>query len=428
MEGRHKSIHSLSSIRYYTEELEADQWVLTTLKDGYKIPFNSLPPKYKEPNNQSALKHQTFLWKKITEWENKGFCIRTEKEPYCCNPLSVNEKLDLRKNEVKLRVCMDFSRNVNLFIPDQPVRLSHLHEAEKLLEKGDWQTSFDLENMYFHVKINKDYQKYCGFAIKSPEDDKTIYFLFTVMIYGLKTGVYVATKLTKPIVKKSNLLGIRFSIFIDDGRVLGDTKYKCENNLDQVLEIMGRAGWNVNEAKTIRKASRSLYYQGMITNTDPLMYLLPQFKMEHIIKWMNYVLDQNKVPAKDLAKVVGMIVSGIKALGPIAKVLLRSSHMLLADETNNFQIMSVNINLTYQVRLELNLLKNKLRSLNGQPIILEKTGVCFQQVLDIAETNCKLPFSLKENNLEPQVSGLYRGLLPDDKFFDIMVSDSCKFQ
>ena len=80
------------------------------------------------------------------------------------------------------------------------------------------------------------------------------------------------------------------------------------------------------------------------------------------------------------------------------------------------------------MRLELNLLKNKLRSLNGQPIILEKTGVCFQQVLDIAETNCKLPFSLKENNLEPQVSGLYRGLLPDEKLVDIMVSDSCNFQ
>ena len=134
---------------------------------------------------------------------------------------------------------------------------------------------------------NKYYQKYCGFSIKSPEDDKTIYFLFTVMIYGLKTGVYVATKLTKPIVKKSNLLGIRFSIFIDDGRVLGDTKYKCENNLDQVLEILGKAGWNVNEAKTIRNASKSLYHQGMITNTDPLMYLLPQFKMEHIIRILN---------------------------------------------------------------------------------------------------------------------------------------------
>ena len=118
---------------------------------------------------------------------------------------------------------MDFSRHVNLFIPDQPVKLSHLHEAEKLLEKGDWQTSFDLENMYFHVGINEAFQKYFGFSITSPEK-KILYYIFKVMIYGIKSGVLVATKLTKPIVKKSNLLGIRFSIFIDDGRVLGKDK------------------------------------------------------------------------------------------------------------------------------------------------------------------------------------------------------------
>ena len=45
---------------------------------------------------------------------------------------------------------MDFSRHVNLCIPDQPVKLAHLGEAEKLLEEGDFQTCFDLKNMYFH--------------------------------------------------------------------------------------------------------------------------------------------------------------------------------------------------------------------------------------------------------------------------------------
>ena len=421
------SIHSESSIRYYKEELEADQWVMETLKYGYKIPFTSVPPKYHEPNNQSAVKHHEFLWKKIKEWESRGFCVRTQKEPYCCNPLSVAEKLDLKKKETKLRVCMDFSRHVNLFIPDQPVKLSHLHEAEKLLEKGDWQTSFDLENMYFHVRINEAFQKYFGFSITSPEK-KILYYIFKVMIYGIKSGVLVATKLTKPIVKKSNLLGIRFSIFIDDGRVLGKDKQRCERNLDQVLEIMEKAGWKVNEAKTIRTGSKSLYHQGMITCTDPMMYILPQFKMDHIMEWLEFVLNKQVVQAKDLARVVGMIVSGIKALGPIAKVLLRSSHMLLAEETNNFQIMNVEIRLTYQVQQELYILKDKLRELNGQPIILEKTGVCFQQVLEFAETESKLPFSLKENKQEPEVVGVFRGLLPDEELLDIMASDSSDFQ
>ena len=39
---------------------------------------------------------------------------------------------------------MDFSRHVNKFIKDQPVRLAHLEEAEKLLEEGDYQTVYSI--------------------------------------------------------------------------------------------------------------------------------------------------------------------------------------------------------------------------------------------------------------------------------------------
>jgi hypothetical protein len=152
-----RSIHSEASIAYYRDELDADQWVLDVLQNKYRIPFKETPPPYCEPNNQSAVRHKTVLWKKMKEWEKAGFCMKVEGRPYSCNPMSVAAKTDLKTGEVKLRPCMDLSRNINLFVPDLPVKISHLAVAEQLLETGDYQTCFDLKNMYMHLQIHEDF-------------------------------------------------------------------------------------------------------------------------------------------------------------------------------------------------------------------------------------------------------------------------------
>ena len=191
------SIHSDQSIKFYKEELKADTWVMDILKSKYRIPFTKYPSRYYEPNNLSALKNMDFLWTKMCEWENKGFCYRVSQKPYCCNPMTVSDKLDIRTGKVKKRPCMDFSRHVNTFIPDQPVRLSNLDEAEKMLQPGDFQTSYDMENQYFQILVHEDYWKFLGCEIFSPEGLK-VYFVFKVMIYGLKSAVFTVKNLQDP--------------------------------------------------------------------------------------------------------------------------------------------------------------------------------------------------------------------------------------
>ena len=213
------SIHEKSSIEFYKDVSK----IVSTLEEHFTIPLDGPPAKYKEPNNQSAKKHGRVLWEKMLEWEKAGYCERSDKQPHCCNPMTVAEKIDLRTGKLKLRPCMDFSRHLNDYIPKQAVKLSNLPEAEKLLEDGDWQTCFDLSNMFFHVKINRNQWKFLGCEIESPEGE-VIYYVFKVMIYGLKCTVHLATKLTRPIVRKAALMGIRLSIMIDDGRALGRTK------------------------------------------------------------------------------------------------------------------------------------------------------------------------------------------------------------
>ena len=58
------SIHNKQYQEFWKNELQAGEWVMETLKNGYVIPFLSLPPPYEEPNNKSAINDPEFVFSK----------------------------------------------------------------------------------------------------------------------------------------------------------------------------------------------------------------------------------------------------------------------------------------------------------------------------------------------------------------------------
>ena len=95
------SIHNPISIKYYKQELEANQYVITILEQGLKFPFKQLPSDYEKNNNKSARDNEKLLWDKIMEWEQENYVQRVTVKPRCVNPLSVSEKLDLNSKKIK---------------------------------------------------------------------------------------------------------------------------------------------------------------------------------------------------------------------------------------------------------------------------------------------------------------------------------------
>jgi hypothetical protein len=82
--------------------------------------LESVPTKYKEKNNVSAVKNMKVLQDKVQEWSHEGYVERLSEPGWCCNPMSVAVKFDPVKEETKLRPCIDLSKHVNKF-----TRVSH---------------------------------------------------------------------------------------------------------------------------------------------------------------------------------------------------------------------------------------------------------------------------------------------------------------
>jgi hypothetical protein len=78
---------------------------------------------------------------------------------------------------------------------------------------------------FFHVRLHPEARKYFGFAVPG-KDGIVHYYQFTVMVYGLKSAVQVVTRLLLPLDAYIHKLGIRFSIYADDGRVVANTADK----------------------------------------------------------------------------------------------------------------------------------------------------------------------------------------------------------
>jgi hypothetical protein len=103
------------------------------------------------------------------------------------------------------------------------VKMDDLSVAEELIAKDDYMASFDLANLFFHVKLHQVDKKFFGFCTTQEGSD---YFQFTVMAYGYSTAVEVVTRLLKPVKAYLHSLGIKLSIFVDDGRVSANTAEK----------------------------------------------------------------------------------------------------------------------------------------------------------------------------------------------------------
>jgi hypothetical protein len=130
---------------YWKNTLGASRFVQNIIDEGYKIPFESLPPPCFLDNNKSAKDHSDFVAEAITELLAGGYVEEHPCPPNCVNPLTVAEGK-------KLRLVLDL-RNVNKHLAHQSFRYEDLRSLAQLFEQNFWFFTWDLKSGYHHVDI-----------------------------------------------------------------------------------------------------------------------------------------------------------------------------------------------------------------------------------------------------------------------------------
>ena len=379
------SPHSSEAVRFLSDVVGMTGKWLNVLRDGLRLEFTHIPGSYFEHNNRSALESLPFVQRQVKEWLDAGFIDPLPQPAWCSSPLSVVQKYDAVNDVLKERLVLDLSRHVNVFLPDTHVKLDDLSVSEYLLDLEDYMASFDLKNMFFHVKLHPDMYRFFGFSC--PDAAGVLqYYQFKVLIYGCKPAVHIVTRLLMPVKSYLHTLGIKISIYIDDGRVAaaGAAETKAKFNLS--LLVLQLSGWNIQWKKCSLVPTQKLSHLGFITDTVAMQYSVDPAKIRVLRDLIKNVVqsyfDNSRVTARQLATILGKLNSMQRSHGDILFVMSRSSQHTLGVHVLQYGWDS-DVCISPAIVTEFSFILNVLDSANGHPIY---TAVSVSHTVDLLET------------------------------------------
>ena len=137
------NIHKPEFYKFWSEELKPNAYLLDIIKNGYRLPFKSLPPSHFCVNNKSARLDEDFVRSEVFRLEKLNCIYRVEEKPYLVLPLSsIFSK--------KKRLVIDASRHLNPYLEHRRVRLQDHRDIKDFVKKGDY---FCIEDLGFRCLL-----------------------------------------------------------------------------------------------------------------------------------------------------------------------------------------------------------------------------------------------------------------------------------
>ena len=269
-------------------------------------------------NNKSARLHANFVDQAVLELVNSGRVRKSYEQPLVVNPLSVSIQPCGKK-----RFILDL-RHVNSSLSKQRVKYEDWKIAMAYFAKDSYMFSFDLKSGYHHIEILPEHQTFLGFSWRAPDSNSEIFYVFTVLPFGLSTAPYIFTKLLKPLEKHWKIQGNCIAIFLDDGWATVQDKDRCRATAQAVRRELYAAGFVVNEEKSVWEPTQVLDWLGITWNSLLGTLKIVDRRITKIINTMDRITEADfKVSARQLASFTGQIISTGPVVGNIARIMTR---------------------------------------------------------------------------------------------------------
>ncbi len=223
---------------YWESVVQAPAPIISIVKQGYILPFVTVPENKMLSNQSSVYMHEEFVTQAVLELVQNR-CVRVLHDPpKVCSPLLV-----VVNRAGKKRLVLNL-RYVNRFLWKEKFKYEDIRTGLFFFERGELLCTFDLKSGYHHVDIHNESQAYLGFQWKGK------YYAFTVMPFGLSTACYVFTKLLRPLVRLWRGRGIKVVMYIDDGVVVCPGRQRAVKDSTFVQESLQAAGFLINQEKS----------------------------------------------------------------------------------------------------------------------------------------------------------------------------------
>lgn len=278
-------------------------------------------------------------------------------------------------------------KELNQSVAYHHFKMDTFESTIKLINKGDYMASVDLRHAYYSVPIALEQQKFLRFLWK----DKL--YQYTCLPNGIGCAPRLFTKLLKPVYSTLRQNGHVNSSYIDDSFLSGGSFKGCLVNVDDTVNLLEHVGFMINVDKSVLIPTKKLKFLGNLIDSELMIVTLPEEKVQSIIKECKSVRDKSSVMIRQVAKVLGLMVSTFSAVefGPLHyRTLEKEKILALSRNAGNFDaFMSLSQEAKTELTWWIDHLPFQKRSIDrGNPkiiIVTDSSGMGWGAVCDSQE-------------------------------------------
>ena len=141
------------------------------------------------------------------------------------------------------RLVLDLS-TLNTFLNTELFKMETPETIKTSLQVGEWVTSIDFKDAYFHIPIHSQSRKYMRFHIQGQS------YQFKALPFGLSTAPMEFTVVAREVRLMALQRGIRIHQYLDDWLVRTTSHQTCLHHTQTLVALCRELGWLVNKEKS----------------------------------------------------------------------------------------------------------------------------------------------------------------------------------
>ena len=223
--------------------LGAGPKIIQILKEGYTLPFRTRPHLTRSPTVISCYVNplrNSYLLEALHQLIDKNAVELVH------NQISLgffNRLFLVPKPNNKFRPIFDLSK-LNLFLKMEKFKMETPETIRTSLQQGEWVTSVDFKDAYFHIPIQEQSRKYLRFHVQGRT------YQFKALPFGLSTAPMEFTVIAKEVKLMAIHKGIRIHQYLDDWLVRATSPQTCIKHTQTLVKMCQDLGWLVNLEKS----------------------------------------------------------------------------------------------------------------------------------------------------------------------------------
>ena len=306
------------------EALGSSPKVVTTLREGYTLPFRFRPHLTRSPtviSNYHNPTKQSFLVEALHQLINKN-AVEPVENP---NSLGFYNRLFLvPKPNNRWRPILDLS-TLNTFLNTESFKMETPETIRTSLQSGEWVTSIDFKDAYFHIPIHSQSRKYMRFHLQGRS------YQFKALPLGLSTAPMEFTVVTKEVKLMALQKGIRIHQYLDDWLVRASTHDTCLQHTQTLITLCQDLGWLVNREKSELVPQQVFNFVGYQFDLKVGRFRPTEERWQTLTDKIRLILSDPVCPVRKFMSLIGLLTATEKQVH-LGRLHMRPIHWHLKNK------------------------------------------------------------------------------------------------